>query len=201
MIKIFNFVYLFFYFIFTKIFFYRARLIRLPIYLRGDFSGINTTGFTTGPNCRIENYSTNKSSLTFGKNCQLNDNVHIACYKCIKIGNNVLIASRVFITDHNHGNYSDEHPSSPLTIPAQRPIYPKKVVIGDNVWIGEGVVILPGVTIGNGVVIGSNSVVTKDLPENTICIGVPAKPVKVFNFSTNKWEKYQYQKVGEYRDP
>lgn len=57
----------------------------------------------------------------------------------------------------------------------------KSVFIGENVWLGHGVVVLPGVTIGNNVTIGANSVVTKDIPANTVAAGIPAKPIKKIN--------------------
>jgi maltose O-acetyltransferase len=52
------------------------------------------------------------------------------------------------------------------------------VIIKDDVWIGANTVILPGVTIGKGCIIGAGAVVTKDLPEYSICVGNPAKPIK-----------------------
>jgi acetyltransferase-like isoleucine patch superfamily enzyme len=58
-------------------------------------------------------------------------------------------------------------------------IYTKgKITIGNDVWIGEDVVILSGVKIGDGCCIGARSVITKDLPPYTICVGQPCKPVK-----------------------
>jgi maltose O-acetyltransferase len=52
------------------------------------------------------------------------------------------------------------------------------VIIGDNVWIGGSVTILPGVTIGDNVTIGAGSVVTKDIPSNSIAVGNPCKVIK-----------------------
>lgn len=52
------------------------------------------------------------------------------------------------------------------------------VNIGNDVWIGANVVILPGVTIGNNVVIGAGAVVTKDIPDNSLAVGVPARVIK-----------------------
>ena len=51
-------------------------------------------------------------------------------------------------------------------------------MIGDNVWIGGGVIILPGVTIGDNVVIGAGSVVTKDIPKDTIAYGNPCRIIR-----------------------
>jgi maltose O-acetyltransferase len=57
----------------------------------------------------------------------------------------------------------------------------KPVTIGDNVWVGGSVTILPGVTVGNGVTIGAGSVVTKDVPDNVVVAGNPAKIIKQLN--------------------
>ena len=55
------------------------------------------------------------------------------------------------------------------------------VIIKDNVWIGFGAVITKGVTINSGAIVGANAVVTKDVPENAIVAGVPAKIIKYRN--------------------
>lgn len=57
-------------------------------------------------------------------------------------------------------------------------IIKNKVKIGQRVWIGSGAIILPGVSIGDGAIIGAGSVVTKDVAEDTIVIGVPARPLR-----------------------
>jgi len=53
-----------------------------------------------------------------------------------------------------------------------------EIIVGDNVFIGKGVTILPGVTIGSNCVIGACSVVTKDVPDNSVYVGIPARFVK-----------------------
>jgi lipopolysaccharide O-acetyltransferase len=177
--------------ILTKLLFRSARLIRFPIDIRGkkfiDF-GFN---ITTGIGCRLEAFSENgKKTLHFGSNVQINDYVHITAMESVKIGNNVLMASKIYISDCTHGNYSGvENHSSPEVPPIKRSYVCKPVVIEDNVWIGESVSILPGVTIGKGCVIGANSIVTKNIPPYVIAVGTPAKPIKQYNFETEKWEK------------
>lgn len=62
--------------------------------------------------------------------------------------------------------------------------------IGDDVWIGGNVTILPGVNIGNNVVIGAGAVVTKDIPDNSLAIGVPAKVVREIENDIEWGENY-----------
>ena len=177
--------------LFTMLFYPNARLIRLPIDFRGK-KGINIgKRFTTGYHCRLESFSDNGTkSLIIGDDVQINDFVHINAVDCVKIGNNVLIASKVFITDLAHGSYrGDDNDSSPEEIVINRKLSSKSVEIGDNVWIGELVSILPGVQIGKNCIIGANSVVTKSIPDNCIAVGNPAKIIKKYNFETKHWEK------------
>lgn len=176
----------------TKLTFQNARIIRFPIDIRGKKYIQVSKGFTTGVGCRIEAYpKTDKKVLFFGENFQMNDYVHITAMQSVKIGNNVLLASKIYISDCSHGTYSgNENDSHPDSIPHDRPLSSKPVAIEDNVWLGEFVSVLPGVTIGKGSIVGANSVVSKNLPPYVIAVGTPAKPIKKFNFETNKWEKY-----------
>ncbi len=148
-------------------------------------------GFTTGVGCRIEAYpKNNHATLFFGENFQMNDYVHITAMRNVTIGNNVLLASKIYISDCSHGSYTgDEDDSNPNSIPHSRPLYAKSVIIEDNVWLGESVSVLPGVTIGTGTIVGANSVVSKSLPPNVIAVGSPAKPIKKYNFESQRWER------------
>lgn len=122
-------------------------------------------------------------------NVSINDFVHIGATRYIEIGNNVLMASKIFISDHNHGMYRGDRQTRPDTPPAGRPLTDdQQVIIGDNVWIGEFVSILPGSVIGAGAIIGSNSVVSGVIPPETIAVGAPARPVKYFNHQSARWE-------------
>ena len=174
----------------TKLISTRARIIRFPIEIRGkrfiDF-GYN---LTTGKGCRLEAFSTNTNinkKIIFHKNVQINDYVHISAMERVTIGDNVLMASHIYISDNSHGFYKGSKQTSPSIPPIKRHYYIAPVSIGKNVWIGEGVVIMPGVEIGEGSIIGANSTVTKSIPNYSIAVGQPAKIIKQYNFTKKAW--------------
>lgn len=126
--------------------------------------------------------------LEIGNNFIASDSLHIGCAGKITIGTNVLIGSKVHITDHLHGFYNGEIQSPPDSPPAERPLTPDGVVtIGDNVWIGENVVVLPNTKIGSGSIIGANSIVSKNIPSNVIAVGAPAQPIKKWDEQQKTW--------------
>ena len=127
-------------------------------------------------------------SLIIGDNVSLSEYVHIGCVNHIEIGNNVLMGSKIYITDHNHGVYRGNHPDSPDVPPVKRPLTTgEAVIIEDNVWIGEFCTILPGVTIGYGSIIGSHTTVTHDIPPRCIAVGSPARVIKQWDEEKKAW--------------
>lgn len=117
--------------------------------------------------------------ICIGNNVNIQKDCHIGAINKIVIGNNVLIASKVYISDHSHGEISREAITLP---PAKRGLFSKgPVIIEDNVWLGEGVVVLPNVTIGENSIVGANSVVTKSFPKNSVIAGNPAKLIRVLD--------------------
>ena len=90
----------------------------------------------------------------------------------VTIGSHVNLAQGITVTALNH-NFSN-----PQQRIDEQGVSTQPVTIGDDVWIGANAVILPGVNIGNHCVVAAGAVVTKDVPDNTLVAGVPAKPIK-----------------------
>lgn len=109
-----------------------------------------------------------------GKNINVGKNVFINSCCCfqdqggIKIGDGALIGHNVVLATLNHGFLPE----------GRKNTIPKPIVIGKNVWIGSNSTVLGGVTIGDNAIIGAGSLVNKDVPENMIAAGVPAKIIK-----------------------
>ena len=107
-----------------------------------------------------------------GENVYFNVNCVVLDTMKVTIGDNVFFAPGVHVYTASH----------PLDAVERRTIeFSKPVVIGNDCWIGGNTVICPGVTIGNGCVIGAGSVVTKDIPDNSLAVGNPAKVIRKLN--------------------
>ncbi len=159
-------------------------LISYPIYLHGAKYIIVGDNCSFDKRLRLDAYDkygfqSFTPRINIGNGVSIQMDCHIGAINHISIGNNVLIASKVYISDHFHGSVTAEE----LNIePVKRKLYSKgPVIIGDNVWIGEGVVIMPGVEIGDNCIIGANAVVTKSFPKNVVIGGNPARLIKDLN--------------------
>lgn len=89
----------------------------------------------------------------------------------ITLGKNVHITDGVKFITHDGGTllYRNQIPDLEVT---------KPITVGNDVYIGNNVIILPGVTIGNNVVIGAGAIVSKNIPDNSVAVGVPARVIK-----------------------
>lgn len=122
-------------------------------------------------------------TLQIGNYCAIGNFNEIYATKRIILEDYVLTADRVYITDNLHGY---ENPNLPVI---QQPIKQIGTVrIGEGSWLGVGVAVI-GANIGKHCVIGANAVVTKDIPDYSVAVGIPAKIIKRYNFETKQWER------------
>lgn len=126
----------------------------------------------TGENFIIEQpfYCDYGYNISIGENFYANFGLSILDAAKVTFGKNAFIGPNV-------GIYAAGHP---LDAKERNTLieYAKPIAIGDNVWIGGDVTIVPGVSIGDNCVIGAGSVVTKDIPPNTLAAGNPCRPIK-----------------------
>ena len=112
--------------------------------------------------------------ITIGDNSSIHPCGHLYSYKeNIEIGSGVMIASACALYSYDHG-------IAPNEIIRKQPVQSKgPIIIGDEAWLGVRVTVLSGVRIGRGAVIGAGSVVSKNVPDNAIAVGNPARVVKM----------------------
>ncbi len=125
--------------------------------------------FSLGRRSVVESYACINNAVgdvTIGDYTRIG--LHCTIIGPVNIGNHVNLAQGITVTALNH-NFADGE----LRID-QQGVSTQPVSIGDDVWIGTNAVILPGVTIGKHVVIAAGAVVTKDIPDNSLAMGVPA---------------------------
>lgn len=125
-----------------------------------------------GDRCVVEQplFCTYGYNITVGDNFFLNINGKLMDSGKITIGNNVFIAPDVCIITEEHAMNVEQR--------VEGLEYTHPVTVGDNVWICAGAIILPGVTIGSNSVIGAGSVVTKDIPPNSLAVGNPCQVIR-----------------------
>ncbi len=122
--------------------------------------------------------------IIFGDNCWIGNYNSFASIDRIQVGNNVLFAGNVHVTDHSHG-YSDLN----TPIAKQSLISKGPVIIEDNCWLGFSCEILSGVHLGEHTIVAARAVVTKSFPSHVILAGNPARIVKKFDFELKEWVK------------
>lgn len=112
-------------------------------------------------------------NIQIGKNVFINSGCRFQDQGGVEIGDGTLIGHNAVLATLNH-DINPENRSSMIPAP---------IKIGKNVWIGANATILPGVTIGDGAIVAAGAVVTKDVPQNVIVGGVPAKVIKAIEIN------------------
>ena len=107
-------------------------------------------------------------TIEIGEGTTINYGTSLSAASTVKIGCNCLIGAYVNIMDCNFHNMKDHSWNMDA----------EPIIIGDNVWLGNRAVITKGVTIGSGAVVAASSLVTKNVPPNTLVVGVPARVVQ-----------------------
>ncbi len=145
----------------------------------------------------VAEYHKKKTGVTIGSGCRIIDrraNIFGSEPYLVTIGNNVTIADGVTFVTHDGG------------VSTLRNKYPNlnvygKIAVGDNCFIGVGCILLPGVNIGKNCVIGAGAVVTKDIPDNSIAAGVPARVIdSIYNYEKKSLAKGMQDKFESEND-
>lgn len=110
-------------------------------------------------------------NITIGNNFYMGHNCYLSCHA--EIGDDVMFASQVALIggDHSINDISINMNKAPRDVI-------KPIKIDSNVWVGHGAIVLHGVHLKNGCVVGAGSVITKDVPQNAIVAGNPAKVIR-----------------------
>jgi acetyltransferase-like isoleucine patch superfamily enzyme len=123
-----------------------------------------------GHGCKIRAH---EGEVRIGAKTVLGQECTISAFQHISIGRECIVADRVMLIDFDHGVVEVERPVR------LQGIYKRDVNVGNNCWIGYGACILRGVTVGDNCVIGTNTVVTKDVPDNAVVAGAPARTLRM----------------------
>jgi acetyltransferase-like isoleucine patch superfamily enzyme len=114
-----------------------------------------------------------EGEASIGAKTVLGQECTISAFQHVTIGRECIVADRVMLIDFDHGVVEVERPIR------LQGIYKRDVDVGHNCWIGYGACILRGVTVGDNCIIGANTVVTKDLPDNAVVAGAPARTLRM----------------------
>ena len=114
-----------------------------------------------------------EGEVVLGAKSVLGQECTISAFQHVSIGRECVIADRVMMIDFDHGTVDVERPVR------LQGIYKRDVRVGHNCWIGYGACVLRGVTIGDNCVVGTSAVVTRDVPDNAVVAGVPARVLRM----------------------
>jgi acetyltransferase-like isoleucine patch superfamily enzyme len=114
-----------------------------------------------------------EGEVSIGAKTVMGQECTISAYQHVEIGRECIVADRVMLIDFDHGVVEVERPIR------LQGIYKRDVRVGHNVWIGYGACILRGVIVGDNSIVGTSTVVTRDVPENAVVGGSPARVIRM----------------------
>ena len=114
-----------------------------------------------------------EGEVSIGAKTVMGQECTVSAYQSVSVGRECILADRVMLIDFDHGVTEVERPIR------LQGIYKRNVRVGHNVWIGYGACVLRGVEIGDNSIVGTNAVVTKEVPENAVVAGVPARVIRM----------------------
>ena len=123
-----------------------------------------------GHGCKIRAH---EGEVRIGAKTVLGQECTISAFQHVSVGRECILADRVMLIDFDHGVVDVEQP-----IRVQG-IYKRDVRVGNNVWVGYGACFLRGVTVGDNRIVGTSSVVTRDIPDDAVAGGVPARVLRM----------------------
>jgi acetyltransferase-like isoleucine patch superfamily enzyme len=123
-----------------------------------------------GHGCKIR---VHEGVVEIGAKTVLGQECTISSFQRVSIGRECILADRVMLIDFDHGVVEVDRPVR------EQGIYKRDVRVGNNVWVGYGACFLRGTTVGDNCVVGTNSVITKDVPDNAVVAGVPARVLRM----------------------
>ena len=129
------------------------------------------------------------STVSIGEYTYINSGLTLIDDGAITIGKGCLFGTNVTLCTTGHPIDPEERSKGYM--------YSFPITIGDGAWIGAGAIVLPGITIGKYAVIGAGSVVTKDIPDYTVAVGNPCKPIRTIN----EHDKEYYWGNRRFNDP
>lgn len=131
-------------------------------------------------------------NIHVGQNCFVNYNSVFLDVAPITLGDNVLVGPNVTLATPNHPFIAEERAYTDYPNGCHELEYAQPITVGDHCWLCAGVTVCGGVTIGAGSIIAAGAVVTRDIPPNSIAVGVPARVLRQIDESDrlHVWEKY-----------
>jgi acetyltransferase-like isoleucine patch superfamily enzyme len=124
-----------------------------------------------------------EGEVSIGAKTVMGQECTISAFQRVEIGRECIVADRVMLIDFDHGVVEVDRPIR------LQGIYKRDVRVGHNVWMGYGACVLRGVSIGDNSIVGTSAVVTKDVPENAVVGGIPARIIRMRDAPQSmRWE-------------